>query len=436
MMRNILSKYLTPVIKPFVDIRPEERMKTLLMFLYFMLTISVLYILKPVRSALFLSEFGAEKIRFANIGEGIFLIFVVWAYAEIAKRIPRKMLYPGVLIFLISNLIIFWILSYFKTPYLSAAFYVWQSSFSAMITTQFWILANDIFNPKEGKRLFGIIISGGSIGGILGGAFTHMAVKFIRVEDLFLVVVLVLVICVFLIKFLWKEIPNVDSHTSAESVEEETGEIEDKEKAKKVLKAFTKSSYLIMIAGVVIIAKMSATIIDNQFGGVVQAAIHGKEALASFYGGFYSFLNAISFVLQLIVTSKLLKKFGVGGSVFILPVGLSILSLISALNPILIVGILFKLYDGSVNYSVQQASKEILYLPISSKVRRQVKPVIDMLGYRGAKTLAGIYMAVMAPFLGLSVDKIGVLILTLMPLWFFIVWKIKKVLSKHSEAGL
>ena len=184
MIKERVVGFFSAIVKPFADVRPEERRKIFLMFFYFLLTISTIYILKPVRSALFLSEFSAEKLRFVNIGEGIFLIFVVLIYAFFAKRLSHKVLYPATLVFLITNLAAFWYFSKKDIPAISAVFYIWQSSFSAMITTQFWILANDIFKPEEAKRLFGLMISGGSAGGVFGGFLASWSMTYLRTEDL------------------------------------------------------------------------------------------------------------------------------------------------------------------------------------------------------------------------------------------------------------
>ncbi|HOE68904.1 MAG TPA: Npt1/Npt2 family nucleotide transporter [Candidatus Omnitrophota bacterium] len=436
-MSGFFSRVFSRLVGPFAEVHPGERTKTFLMFCYFLLTISTIYILKPVRSSLFLSEFSADKLRYVNIGEGLFLIAVVWLYSLAARRLSHKVLYPAVLGFLIGTLLLFWFFARRNLPYVSAAFYIWQSAFSAMITTQFWILANDIFRPEEAKRLFGLIISGGSLGGILGGIITNFAVRWLRTEDLLLVVVVILVLCIFLISFLWKCIlPKASGAVEVGGGIAAAGTHEALKEKEAKKHPFATASYLALIAGIIVIAKMSSTIVENQFGGVVQMAIQGKDAITAFYGGFYGWQNALSFILQLVITGKLLKRYGVGISLWILPVGLAGLSLVSALSPALFVGIFYKMYDSGMNYSIQQASKEILYLPIPAHLRRRVKPAIDMLGYRGAKTLAGIYMALAAPLLGLSVERIGILVLILMPLWFVITAFIHRKLRVYSEEGL
>ena len=99
-----LSQSLANWLRPLIEIRPEERMKTLLMFIYFLSIIALIYILKPVRSSLFLDELGAQYLRFAYMGEGLFLIVMTTLYIQFAKRVSKKIFYWGTLIFFISNL--------------------------------------------------------------------------------------------------------------------------------------------------------------------------------------------------------------------------------------------------------------------------------------------------------------------------------------------
>jgi AAA family ATP:ADP antiporter len=435
---NFLTQSIALLLKPIVEIHPQERLKTFLMFSYFFLTIAMIYILKPVRNALFLGELGAQNLRYVYMGEGIFLIFVVWAYVQFAKRVSKKGLYTGVLIFFILCLGSFWVFFHTRTPYLSAFFYIWVASFSITMTTQFWILANDIFNPMEAKRLFGFMISGGSLGGILGGVLTHQAVRWLKTEDLLFVAAGILGLCILLLSGLWKEIPNVGERAASplpDRVKESRASTVD-ETSSSAGKLFLGSSYLVMLACLVVFAKMASTIVDNQFNKVVELSIAGTEARTAYFGGFMAWLNAVSFLMQLFATSLALRYLGVGISLWILPAGLTFASFPSFLNPILLTAAPLKIFDGSVNYSIQQASKEVLYLPISSAVRYRVKPIIDMLGFRFAKTLAGLYIAVAAPLLALSDEKLSVLALCLIPFWGILVWRMKKGYSKLLRSNL
>ena len=282
------------------------------MFFYFFVMITVLYVLKPVRSSLFLEELGSHNLRYVYLGEGLFLLLVTWAYVQLAKRLPKKFLFIGVLLFFVMNLVFFWALFRMHAPYLSAFFYIWVACFSITSVTQFWTLANDIFDPLEAKRLFGLIISGGSAGGVLGGLLTNRAVRWMPTEDLLLLSAFMLLGCVFFISRLVGYIP-------ASSVRSERGQkpIE----AQSTRKLFLNSPYLWMLAGVVLMAKVASTVVDNQFNAIVEDHLIGKQAKTAFFGGFSAVLNVISFLMQLYATSASLRIFGMGISLALLPGG-------------------------------------------------------------------------------------------------------------------
>jgi len=416
-------------LNPF-DIRKGEERKTLLMFLYFFLTITVLYVLKPVRSSLFLEELGSERLRYVYLGEGVFLLFVTWAYVQLAKILPRKRFFIGILFVFISNLLIFWWLFRTRVPYLSALFYVWVACFSITSVTQFWTLANDIFDPLEAKRLFGLIISGGSAGGVLGGVLTNRAVRWVHTEDLLLFSSLLLLGCVFLVSLLWQHLPATSAGSGRDQAPMEPA---------STRKLFLSSPYLWMLAGIVLFAKVASTVVDNQFNAIVEDHLLGKQAKTAFFGAFSAWLNIVSLVMQLYGTSLSLRFLGIGISLTLLPAGLALGSLGTFLYPLLGTGVFLKIFDGSMNYSVQQASKEVLYLPLSSSVRYRVKPVIDMLVYRASKSLGGLLIIILAPLFSIPNDRIGILVFALFPFWLFLVWRMRAaylvLLRGHLQKG-
>ncbi len=188
---------------------------------------------------------------------------------------------------------------------------------------------------------------------------------------------------------------------------------------------FLGSRYLLLIAAIVMIAKISSTIVDNQFNAVVESSIIEKNARTAFFGGFLALLNGVSFLLQLIFSSYALRQFGVGISLLLLPIGLAFGATGTIFLPILTMAAFTKIYDGSLNYSINQLGKEILYLPIPARVRYRVKPLIDMLAYRVSKSLAGFLIILVTPLLGISDEKLGVLVLFLVPLWVLSVWGVR-----------
>lgn len=413
------------LLKSIFDIRAGERTKTLFMSGYFFLTIALVYILKPIRSSLFIEHLGAENLRYAYMAEGLFLVFVVACYIQISRMLPKKVFFPAILGFFASNLVLFWFLFEMKVPYLSGAFYVWVDSFTITITTQFWLLANSIFTTEQGKRLFGIIISAGSIGGIAGGFITSNAVRWIRTEDLLLVTAAVVVLCIILTL----ATEALEFKSSYDEFTAGHKDPEAPESGDSVFTIFFKHHYFVYLTLLVIVAKVASTVIDNQFTASVEQMIAGKEARTAFFGNFMGWLNFAAFMMQLFATGPLLKRFGTN-ALWILPIGLAFFCFGGWLFPVFSMFVALRVFDGSVNYSVQQASKELLFLPIPASLRPRVKPVIDMLGFRLAKTIGGFYITGAAALFGIQNQNVGLLALGLVPFWLLILAGIKKEYPK------
>jgi AAA family ATP:ADP antiporter len=64
----------------------------------------------------------------------------------------------------------YWVLlTYIDRGWSHYAFYIWSAMVSVIAVAQLWTLANQIFNPDEGKRLFGLLTAGGTFGGAAAG---------------------------------------------------------------------------------------------------------------------------------------------------------------------------------------------------------------------------------------------------------------------------
>ncbi len=422
-----MSDFLLRLIQPVIPVRREEWRKTFLMFLYFGFTISTLYILKPVRNSLFLSANGSERLRYAYVGEGLFLLLFTFFYIALSKRISKRNIFFSITTaFFITNLLLFRFLFRFgHEEWLSFIFYIWVAAYSITIVTQFWTLANDIFNPQEAKRLFGFIISGGSIGGILGGIATQRMAQQLGTENLLLCAAVLLGACLLLINLIWSE-----EHSKNQEHSEEKDVRKEKSdpvrlRDKSTWKLFFGSRYLLLIAAIVAFAKIASAIVDNQFNSVVEHTILEKNARTAYFGGFLAALNGFSLLIQLLIANRALRNFGVGFSLLLLPIGLCAGSAASVFASTLTMAVTTKVCDGTFNYSINQMAKEILYLPIPRRLRYRVKPLIDMLIYRSSKGVAGLLIIAAAFLFRISDERLGILILILAPFWIAAVWCVR-----------
>jgi AAA family ATP:ADP antiporter len=92
--------------------------------------------------------------------------------------------------------------------------------------------------------------------------------------------------------------------------------------------------------------------------------------------------------VQLVVTPLLLTRVGVGPALLVLPTAALAAEACFALAPRLWTASALSVADNSLNYSVQQSSREALYVPLDRAEKLDAKAVIDVFVQRLAKVLA------------------------------------------------
>ena len=156
------------LLKKLFDIERHELARAVLMFLYAFLLLSAYLILKPVRNSLFLDKFGADQLVYMYMIIAAAATPIAWLYGWTAARTTLPRLVGGTTLVLVLCMAVFWYLVSQQYSWLIYVFYVWVSLFGVFTTTQFWLLANYVFDAREAKRLFPVIGAGAIAGGILG----------------------------------------------------------------------------------------------------------------------------------------------------------------------------------------------------------------------------------------------------------------------------
>jgi AAA family ATP:ADP antiporter len=183
-----------------VDVRPGEARRVAAMFSLLGLIIATSYILKPVRSSLFLSQFGSERLPYVYILVALVLGVVAFAFARWAPQANLPGVFAGSAYFFAANLVLFWAATTSGAPWTGFVFYVWVSIYTALMPSLFWLLANYVFYANEGRRLFPVVMAGGIFGSIAGGATTSVLVRFIGTPGLLLAAATLLLVIAALVR--------------------------------------------------------------------------------------------------------------------------------------------------------------------------------------------------------------------------------------------
>jgi AAA family ATP:ADP antiporter len=400
----------------FTDVRREEVRALVLMILYGFLAMTSYYVVKPVRNSVFVDRVGADNLPYVYILTALIVSVIMVFYSRWVDRIGHKTLLLGTFAFLASNLLLFrWLLLLKEDFIVSGAFYIWGKLYPLFVVSQFWLVGNLLWTTRQAKRLFGPIGVGLIMGGIAGSAVAGWATSAIGTENLLLAAAVMLGLCAFLVILLDKDIGKG-----------ETGQARLVGKlSKDAFKLLWESPNLRMISAILTITILVSTLVDWQLNQAVEAAIPGEDAKTQFFGRFFLILNIVSVVIQVLLTSFVLGRFGVGAALLVLPASLLIANVGIFLVPVLMTAVLAKGAEQAIRYSLDQSTRELLFLPVPTDVKYKVKPLIDLAVYRGGTGLGGILLLVFTNWLGMGLRGVSLICVGLTVVWVIATFRMK-----------
>jgi len=416
-----IKKYFEQSLRNAFDIREGEYRKAVLMQLNIFLIISTLLIVKPAVNGLFLAKLGADKLPVAFILVAVFAGLISLFYSRVLSRKPLNLIITRTLLWSVISLIVLGILLKFNflEGWVLYLFYIWVAIFAVLTASQFWILANIVFNPREAKRLFGFIGAGAIAGGIFGGYLTSAIAELIGSENLPFVAAFLLVFCIPITHTVWKK-DILATQTKFQRKKRNRG-FDNNPFA--LIKASKHLTFLALIIGIsVIVAKL----VDYQFSAIASANILNPDDLTAFFGFWFSTFNVISLVIQLFITRKVVGVFGVGTSLFILPFGIMLGAFLVLIFPELWAVIFLKLIDGSFKQSVNKSATELMTLPIPLEIKNQTKSFIDVFVDSAATGISGLILIFLVTGLDLSTRFISLIILALFFVWVYFARKLRR----------
>lgn len=390
------KKTLDRFLNIFTEVHSGEGAKALLLALNIFLILSAYYIIKPVREALILTmgEKGAEFKAYASSGQAILLFGAVPLYGMLASLLPRKKLINSVTIFFSGCLVLFYILAQVKVP-LAIVFYLWVGVFNLMVPAQFWALANDLYTPGEGKRLFVIVAFGASLGAVLGGIITRFLIVPIGVFQLMLLSSGLLLLSLAITNYV---ISIKKVHSTALN---NTRITEEPLKKGNAFGLVFNNKYLLMIAmlmlilnwvntnGEYILGRTIKLFAENAVssGTVVEMTV--RQYIGKFYADFFTIVNIVCLLMQLFIVSRILKYLGVPIAILILPLIALGGYFFMAFFPILSIVRWVKTAENSTDYSLQNTVRHILFLPTTREQKYKAKLAIDTFFVRLGDVLCG-----------------------------------------------
>lgn len=374
-----------------VDFRQGEVALGLTLFTIFFLITSFQITTKTLRQSAFIDSLGAARLPIAYLAVALISYPFLRFYSRWADTLSIRRLIQLSNCIVAVSLLVFMQLFRLDLGWVPTAFFVGSSIIYAVLISQFWTLANQSLDPRQARRLFGFVGAGGLLGGIAGGQAARLTSRIAATDGPLLAASLCLLAVAVILQFVGEG----QARAAGPPVSAGIGKFR---KAQGGLETLKRSPLLRSIATLMVLSVVVTQMVDLQFNWAVEQRTEGLADTTAFFGNFFSIMGVSAFIFQLVFTGRIHRRLGIGFATRVLPTSIllgSIVLLITAgMFPALIIAaaIALKLGETGLRYSIDQSTRELLFLPVPTRLRIQAKAYIDVFLQRGGKGFAALLL--------------------------------------------
>ena len=420
------------LIRKAVDVKPEEVRALVLGFTYYFLILSAYYVIRPIRDD-FGAAGGIENLPWMFTGTLVTMLIANALFAALVAKFSRRRFIPIAYRFFIANLLIFLVLlmtiSKTNQVWVGRAFFVWTSVFNLFVISVFWAFMVDVFSTDQGKRLFGFISIGGTLGAIVGAAITASLVRKIGTVNLLFVSAALLELSAQCVRVFPKTIaaPDVSSKTKDIAEAPVGGGIW----AGIVHNA--SSPYLLGISTYMLLYALTSTLLYFQQVAIAASAYPDRSARTAFFAQIDLMVNILTVLVQAFLTGRLLKWFGVGVTLAILP-ALSVVGFTTmGVVPTLALLVIFLTLRRAGNFAIARPARETLFTVVSREDKYKAKNFIDTVVYRTGDQI-GAWSSGALTWSGLGLTGVSFVAAPIAAVWLVVsLWLGRKQIAMASK---
>ena len=421
------------------DVRRDEVLPVCLAVLFFFCVLVALMILRPAREALGLRG-GIDAVRWLFMGTALVALLVNPLFGWLVSRLPRLQFISATYAFFACSLVGFFLLLVLTPEAVGVVsgqvFYVWFSVFNLFATMVFWALMADRFTLEQGKRFFGLIAVGGTLGAIAGPWLASQLAAPLGTPALLLVSAGFLTVG---LAAAWgiarmrpprtapaAEAAGPGALVTGESVtgERVRGEGAPADDAHTPIggsawagvRAVFGSRYLLGIAAYVVILAVMATFLYFTRLQMVAELGDDLDLRTTMFARIDLITQIATLVLQALVAGRLMQRVGVALTLALLPlttalgfIGLAMVGSLAAL-------VAFEAAFRAVQRALMRPARETLFTVLRREDKYKAKAFIDTFVYRGGDVV-GAQLEGLLGRLGMGLAALASVAVPLALLW-------------------
>jgi AAA family ATP:ADP antiporter len=399
-----------PNMPQWLDVRPTERAALLLGFAFHFCVLASYYLVRPLRDALGL-EGGADKLQWLFTATFVVMLLMVPVFGALASRLPATRFVPLIYRVIALSMLVFGLLiaNQAAPVMVGRVFFVWISIYNLFIVSIFWSVLVDRFSSEQGRRLFGCIAAGGTLGTFIGPLLAATMATRLGPLALTVAAAVLLEVAVRCYRALL-------SRTQSQSG---NPLLDERRMGGSILGGITlilHSPYLLGLVLFMLLHTSAATLLYFEQGRIVAGSYADVGSRTQFFAIVDLIVSALTLTFQLLLTAPLIRLVGIGGALAALPLATIAAFVAMALAPVPTTVALAQGLRRAVEFAIVRPAREVLWTVVSREEKYKAKNVIETLVYRGGDAASG-WLSAGLTALGAGFGLVAVVIVPFAGLW-------------------
>jgi AAA family ATP:ADP antiporter len=415
-----------PNVLKWLDVLPSERAAVMLGFAFHFCVLASYYLVRPLRDALGL-EGGADKLQWLFTATFVVMLLMVPVFGALVSRLPATRFVPLIYRLIALSMLVFGVLIANRVApvVVGRVFFVWISIYNLFIVTIFWSVLVDRFSSAQGRRLFGFIAAGGTLGTFIGPLLAAtMATRFGPVA-LTVAAAVLLEIAVRCYRALLSRTESQSGNRLSDERRMGGGMLAG-------VTLILRSRYLLGLVVFMLLHTSAATLLYFEQGRIVAGSYADVVSRTQFFAVVDLIVSALTLIFQLVLTAPLIRLVGVGGALAALPLATVVAFAAMALAPVPATVALAQGLRRAVEFAIVRPAREVLWTVVSREEKYKAKNVIETLVYRGGDAASG-WLSAGLTALGAGFGLVALVIVPFAGVWGWLcLWLARR---QEQQAG-
>jgi AAA family ATP:ADP antiporter len=410
-LRDMLAK-----IDTVLNIRPDERRTVYLMLAQYFFMGAAMLFAQTASMPLFLEYWDVSAIPYTYIGIAIIVSSITAVFLKISERISLARWLSLTVVFLaVVTLGLRVGLALAPSKWLALLLPIWTQTLINLAVLAFWTLAADIFDVRQGKRLFGLLNAGSWLSYVAAGPFAGSIAISLGTENLYVIIA----ICLF--------VALIFQGMILRGMQKPAVQAADTPVAKQPpLTDLLRNRFILLVFGLAAIWRVAYFVMDAIFYGAASAQFPDTAENAGFIGGFFSLVGLLGFVTDTFLTGRIISRFGLWAGLLTTPIVL-ILSMggyagVGVFASSWTLGLFWFAIAGKFNneglgFTLDQSASSLLYQPISEALRPRARAIGEGIIQPAAIGIAGLLLTLLSNVLKFDTVQLSFVYLVLAGIW-------------------